>query len=86
MNTDSLYKNKIGLKLATVLTDSFETGKITKDDASYLYSHILDELDLAKNSTEVFNFVLRLAEEWPIFVPVASDPSINPPAENQEQN
>ena len=70
MDTDSLYKNKIGLRLATILMDSFELGKVDKGDLSYLASYILDEMTEAKNSSQVFNFVLKLSEEWPIFASI----------------
>ncbi len=81
MDTDSLYKNRIGLRLATILMDSFEAGKIDKGDLSYLSSYILGEMDEAKNSSEVFNFVLKLAEEWPIFEEVIKDPGVKMPEE-----
>ena len=83
MDTDSLYKNKIGLRLATILMDSFELGKVDKGDLSYLASYILDEMTEAKNSSQVFNFVLRLSEEWPIFASITKDPGIQVPEEQQ---
>jgi C4-type Zn-finger protein len=75
MDADLAYKNRIGIRLTELLINALETKQVDNDDASYLASYILEELKVAENSTEVLNFVMQLAQEWPIFAVVLSDPT-----------
>lgn len=75
MDTDTQYKNKIGIRITNILMDAFESEKIDKAEMSYLASYILEEMEKAHGSLAVFNFVLRLAKQWPIFSELVTVPA-----------
>ena len=75
MDTDTLYKNRIGQRLTQILITSFEEGVLHREQVSFLAGVIREQLTQATTSVEVFRFVEELAEEWPIFSIVLSDPT-----------
>jgi len=76
MDTDTIYKNRIKQRLAEILISAWEKQELQRANVSYLAGIIREELDGAKDSSEVFEFVEALVEEWPIFASVISEPGM----------
>jgi len=90
MDADTVYKNKIGMRMTKILMDAFENGDVSKADMSYLASYILGKMEQAETSSEVFEFVLELSRDWPIFADLTAQPANQPfldeVAEDNPQN
>ena len=67
MNLDENYKNKIGERLTKVLIDVLEAGEVSQEEASDISSYILENINNAKDNTQLFDFLTNLAKKWPIF-------------------
>lgn len=78
MDTDTVYKNRIKQRLAQVLISAWEKEQLPRANVYYLAGVIREELDAAQGSSEVFEFVEALVEEWPVFASVISEPDIRP--------
>lgn len=78
MDTDTIYKNRIKQRLAEILISAWEKQELPRANVSYLAGVIREELDAAKDSAEVFEFVEALVEEWPVFASVIGESGIRP--------
>ena len=82
MDTDTLYKNRIGQRLTYILVDAAENDWLPQEKISFLAGVIREELTLADTSADVFAFVEALANEYPIFSSILSDPYKKAPIKN----
>ena len=74
MDTDTIYKNRIGKRLTEILLESYEEGKLTENQIPYIAQVIREQLKEIQTSSEVLAFVEELAEEWPVFKSVLNEP------------
>jgi hypothetical protein len=84
MDTDTIYKNRIKQRLAEILISAWEKQELQRANVSYLAGIIREELEEAKDSAEVFEFVEALVEEWPIFASVIGEPGSRQVAEPEQ--
>ena len=67
MDPYEFYKDKIGMRLASTIEEGLLQGKITRKEAEQIGSYILENIDLAKTNSDLFDFVTDLSRKWPIF-------------------
>ena len=76
MDTDTLYKNRIQQRLAGILLDAFENETLPQANISYLAGYIREEMEHARDSADVFDFVEKLAKDWPMFAVIINEPNV----------
>lgn len=67
---DQAYKNKLGDRIARKLADALQNESVSEEEASVISAYILDNIDKAQNSSDLFAFLTNLSEKWPIFASV----------------
>lgn len=67
MDPIEAYRNKIGERLTRRLAKALQDEKITKDELSEASSYILDNIDIAKDASQLVDFLSALSQKWPIF-------------------
>lgn len=67
MNPDDSYREKIGERITLTLADALEEGAITGEEASKVAEYVLENIDKAKTSGEILDFLTDLANKWPVF-------------------
>lgn len=61
------YKNKTGARITKIMGESLLHGIITEEQAGEISAYLLENIDLAKTNSELFDFVTNLSAKWPIF-------------------
>jgi hypothetical protein len=67
MDSLQAYKDKIGMRIAGIISESLSKKIITEDQSDEIATYILENIDLAKSNSELFAFVEGLSVKWPIF-------------------
>jgi hypothetical protein len=83
MDPFQAYKDKIGTRIATIIGESLQELKITEDEAEEMGKYILDNIDLAKTESELFDFAKKLSEKWSIFNQILTSPDLTPSGQVQ---
>ena len=67
MGPDEVYKNKIGARITKTLGEALLRGDINEDEASEIGDYVMENIDNAKNNAELLDFLINLANKWPVF-------------------
>lgn len=70
MDSYDAYKDKIGQRVTLRLEQAIKNQEVSEGEGSEISSYILDNIDLAKNNIEIFDFLEALAKKWPIFTSI----------------
>lgn len=86
-NAYEAYKDKIGTRIANIIGESLLQLKITQEDADEIGRYVLDNIDLAKTNSELFDFITKLSEKWPIFnsILTATDQTLSTPSPSAQE-
>lgn len=87
MDPYGIYKDKIGTRIANIIGESLLQLKITQEDADQMGNYVLENIDLAKTNSELFDFLTSLSAKWPIFNSILTsvDDQVPAPAPVQAQ-
>ena len=67
MDPDEVYKNKIGERITRTLADALSGNVISEDDARTIADYVLKNMDGAKTSGEILDFLTELTNKYSIF-------------------
>lgn len=71
-----VYKSKVETRLVELIADGVESATLTEDDLPRIAAKIIDSMDKAQSSADVFTFLLSLAAKEPIFRKVLYEPVV----------
>lgn len=64
---DSTYQNKIGERITRRLAQAMQDGEVNEEQFTQIGTFVLDNLGQPRNSLQVFHFLVKLANKWPLF-------------------
>lgn len=67
ISTDEAYKDRIGERLTLRMAQALKDGEITEDELPVIASYLLENIDKCKNSSEIFDFLVKIAKKWSFF-------------------
>lgn len=72
--TVQAYKDKIGMRIAGILSESLSKGVITADQSDEMATYILENINLTTTNSELLTFIENLSAKWPIFSSILTSP------------